>query len=183
MSAVASANAEESVASIPAAPAAASLQSSVPGSISRSDHAETLQALRAAGLSEADLYEQRVALAGIEEDMGRFSINDDFYDQGVRERSDSLGQHQAQRAVVTNEDLDRENHVVVEILTDEEISALEKWFPRQSCTYALRFAVVEGSDEGTTDILWSIVPCRECDPSSRSTTNFVVRNRHQSRYR
>jgi len=141
--------------------------------------AETIQALRAAGLSESELRAQRVAMAGIEEDMRRANIHDIHE---LRARSDSLGQQQdQQRAVVTNEQLDLENRVVVEILTDEEVTALEKMWGRQDSTYALRFAIVEGATSGSTDILWSTLTCRECDPSSRATTNFVVRNRLQKR--
>lgn len=142
-------------------------------------NAETIQALRAAGLSEAELHAQRLAMAGIEEGMRRANIHDIHE---VRARSNSLGQQQdQQRAVVTNEQLDRENRVVVEILTDEEVSALEKLWGRQNNTYALRFAIVEGATSGSTDILWSTLTCRECDPSSRATANFVVRNRLQKR--
>lgn len=171
------ATAEEGVASFPFAVGAGGMSLRNNGSVSRTNSdAETLQALRAAGLSEAELHAQRVAMAGIEEDLRRASIHDIHQ---VRARSDSLGQQQDR--AMTNEQLDRENRVVVEILTDEEVTALEKWWPRQSCTYALRFAVVEGASSGTTDILWSTMPCRECDPSSRSTADFVVRNRLQKR--
>ncbi|KAL7545223.1 hypothetical protein ACHAWF_008572 [Thalassiosira exigua] len=136
------------------------------------DGAGTLRALRAAGLSEAELRAQRAAMAGMEEGLRRASIRE-------RERQP----HPARRPVVTNEQLDRENRVVVEVLTDEEVGALEKWWPRQSCTYALRFAVVEGGARGGgAEVLWSTSPCRECDPSSRSSADdFVVRNRLQQK--
>lgn len=152
--------------------------------------AATLQALRAAGLSETELHAQRVAMAGLERDMRRANIHGIHE---IRPRSNSLGQEEQQQqqrtSVVTNEQLDRENHVVVEILTDEEVTALEKWWPGcHGGTFALRFAIVENSCGGSdsivgspTDILWSTVPCRECDPSSRSSTDFVVRNRLQKR--
>lgn len=171
----------EGVASMPAAAAGNSLGSSVSASRTRSD-AETLQALRAAGLSEAEVYVQRVAMAGIEADMRRYArINENVHRQALlgRDINDSLTQQE--RTVITNEQLDRENRVVVEILTDIEVTALEKWWPRQSCTYALRFAVVEGSS-GRYDIVRSTAPCRECDPSSRSAPDFVMRNRlHKQR--
>lgn len=141
---------------------------------------EVLQALRAAGLSESELHAQRVAMAGIEEDMRRASIYD--VDAGAGDfASEAQHHHQQADRTVTNEQLDRENRVVVEILTDDEVTALEKWWPRcHGGTYALRFAIVEGGGSGT-EILWSTVPCRECDPSSRSTADFVVRNRLQKR--
>mmetsp|Transcript_5131 Transcript_5131/g.11660 ORF Transcript_5131/g.11660 Transcript_5131/m.11660 type:complete len:644 (+) Transcript_5131:526-2457(+) len=175
----------ESVASLPVAATTAPSQNS---SASRANaDAETLQALRAAGISEAELHAQRVAMAGMEEDMRRFSIHDTHQvEAGINESTAGGGELQQDR-VVTNEQLDRENHVVVEILTDDEVNALEKWWPRcHGGTYALRFAIVEGSAQngnngGGTEILWSIMPCRDCDASSRSTANFVVRNRLQKR--
>lgn len=144
--------------------------------------AATLRALRAAGMSESELHAQRVAMAGMEEDLRRVSVGEEIHHRPAgRARSDSLGQRE--RTAATNEQLDRENRFVVEILTDDEVTALERWWPRQSCTYPLRFAVIEGSGGvGGTDIVWSTAPCRECDPSSRSSADFVVRNRlHQKR--
>lgn len=150
--------------------------------------AATLQALRAAGLSEAELHAQRVAMAGMERQLHRAHIH------GMHElRARSNGQEEPRphrcATLVTNEQLDRENRVVVEILTDEEVTALEKWWPGcQERNFALRFAVVEngaggghGPEGSSTEIMWSIMPCRECDPSSRQTTDFVMRNRLQKR--
>jgi hypothetical protein len=154
---------------------------SIPSPIERAPSASlrpdagTLQALRAAGLSELDLHAQRVAMAGLEESMQRANIHD------IHDNQASESERQYQRSL-NNEQLDRENRVVVEILTDEEITALEKWWPRLHGFYALRFAVVEDSSTlSGTDVLWSTLPCRECDPSSRSTENFAVRNRLQKR--
>lgn len=140
--------------------------------------AETLQSLRAAGLSEVEIHAQRVTMAGIENDICRVVIDDDRQQQLPSPREQTT-------QVVTNKQLDRENRVVVELLTDEEVSALEKWWPRcHGGTYALRFAVVaeEGGRGGAgSAVLWSTAPCRECDPSSRSTADFVVRNRLQKK--
>eukprot|EP00986_Skeletonema_menzelii_P013296 scaffold7621_cov152-Skeletonema_menzelii.AAC.9 len=143
-------------------------------SASRAD-ADTLLSLRAAGFSELDLHAQRVAMAGLEASMQRANIhgiNDIQIDDSTRQFDRSI----------TNAQLDRENRVVVEILTDEEITALEKWWPRLHGFYALKFAIVEDSSTiSGTDILWSTPPCRECDASSRATENFAVRNRLQKR--
>jgi len=143
-------------------------------SASRAD-ADTLMSLRAAGLSELDLHAQRVAMAGLEESMQRANIH------GINDIQADDSTRQFDRSI-TNEQLDRENRVVVEILTDEEITALEKWWPRLHGFYALKFAIVEDlSTISGTDILWSTPPCRECDASSRATENFAVRNRLQKR--
>lgn len=167
-------NAEDCIAFIPVGAGAASLSTSR----SHSD-AATFQALRAAGLTESELHAQRVAMARIEEDMRRAHIHDI---QQLREDGDSLGLQQQDRTLA-NEQLDRENRVVVEILTDDEITALEGYWPRcHFGTYALRFAVVEDNSSGCgMEIQWGTAPCRECDPSSRSTTKVVVRNRLQKR--
>lgn len=70
-----------------------------------------------------------------------------------------------------NEQLDRENYRVVEILTDEEFTALEKWWPDISVNYALRFAVAKDGS-GRRNIIWSTPPCRECDASGKNCQTF-----------
>ena len=143
--------------------------------------AETLQALRAAGLSESEVHAQRVAMSRLEDSMRLVNIHDihELNNRAESESSASAGLQQQDR-IITNEQLDRENRVVVEILTDDEVTELEKSWPRcHGGTYALRFAVVEGSNKGDSDIVWSTTPCRACDPSSLSSESFVVRNRLQ----
>ncbi|KAL7530438.1 hypothetical protein ACHAWF_003374 [Thalassiosira exigua] len=152
-------NSDEGSAPVPVdAAAAAPVGSRCPAPRVGPDCAEMLRALRAAGLSESELRAQRAAMAWMEEGLRRVSI---------RERERPQPSHQP---AVTNEQLDRENRIVVEVLTDEEVGAWawEKWWP-QHCTYTLRFVIVEGGARGSTVILWSTSPCRECDPSSRSS--------------
>eukprot|EP00543_Licmophora_paradoxa_P000259 CAMPEP_0202455938 /NCGR_PEP_ID=MMETSP1360-20130828/13336_1 /ASSEMBLY_ACC=CAM_ASM_000848 /TAXON_ID=515479 /ORGANISM="Licmophora paradoxa, Strain CCMP2313" /LENGTH=87 /DNA_ID=CAMNT_0049075633 /DNA_START=275 /DNA_END=538 /DNA_ORIENTATION=- len=75
--------------------------------------------------------------------------------------------------MTTNELLDLENNVVVEILTDEEITQLEKWW-RQSINFSLRFAVdVDGS------VSFSTPPCRGCDPTGRDS-KVSIKNRKRT---
>ena len=165
---------ENSIASIPVGAAAAS------SSASRSlSDAATFQALRAAGLSELEVHLQRVAMARLEEGMQRVHIHQ--INQPM-EDGESMAVQQQDRNLA-NEQLDRENRVVLEILTDDEITALEGCWPRcHFGTYALRFAIVEDSSACCgTEIHWGTAPCRECDPSSRSMTKVVVRNRLQKR--
>ena len=101
--------------------------------------AETLNALRAAGISQQELDAQRA-----------LSMS------ALQPRTPS------RRAVSNNELLDMENSVVVEILTAEEFAALEKSWPDIQPTFDLRFSV------SGDDICWSTPPCRACDPSSRN---------------
>jgi len=168
---------------LPIIPVGSVAAASLGSASSSSSNAATLQALRAAGLSESELHSQRVAMARMEEDMRHASIHEIHQLRADRE-NEAVGVQQQDRAIV-NEQLDRENFVVVEILTDDEVTALERiWFPRSDGgTYALRFAVVEDTSSfcNSVDILWATTPCRECDPSSRLNTDFVVRNRMQKR--
>ena len=92
-----------------------------------------------------------------------------------------------------NAQLDRENYVVVEILTDEEFTALEKWWPEIHSSYALRFAVTtthnhksnnnydDERNAGLAEIVWTTPPCRECDTSGIfQNHHLVVRNRNRN---
>ena len=181
----AAAPAEESeVASMPVAVVGASSVARS-GSVSRSTNdAETLQALRAAGMSESELHSQKLAMEGLEYSMRNANIHDIHeFNRVESESTSAVGGLQLDRTV-TNEQLDRENRVVVEILTDDEVTALEKSMWPVGChggAYALRFAVVEGSSGSDTEVVWSTMPCRVCDPSSRSSDAYVVRNRLQKR--
>ena len=110
---------------------------------------ETWNALRAAGISQQELDAQRALSLAV-----------------------LRPQTTPRPAVSNNEVLDMENSVVVEILTDEEFTALEKLWPDIQPTFDLRFSV------GGDDICWSTLPCRACDPSSR---NYDLSVRHCTR--
>ena len=69
---------------------------------------------------------------------------------------------------------------MVEIITDEEMEALEKWWPGIHSSYALKFAVVE-LDAGTMDVVWTTQPCNYCDASGKASDyDFSVRNRNRN---
>ena len=91
------------------------------------------------------------------------------------------GENSVSNADSRNNDLlDKENLVVVEILTEEECDALEEWWPDIHSSFVMKFAVVNEQFEGRirTNITWSTIPCRECD-AVYSGTNVVVRNRNR----
>lgn len=119
---------------------------------------DTWNALRAAGISEQELNAQR-ALSSRRELQSPPSTP-----QTPRSRG----------GTTINELLDQENNVVVEILTDEEFSALKKWWPEVHSSFALRFSM-DGDDGGVT---WSTPPCRECDASGRCYS-LSIRNRNK----
>jgi hypothetical protein len=138
-----------------APPASSAVVAVLPGRMDLND--ETVQALRAAGLSRAEVACQRLAMMNLER------------------------QQQQQQAPValsssptpTKEQLDRENSVVVEILTQDEWIALQKWWPKMHSALCLGFTV--GQDGGIT---WSTPPCRDCDPSGHLTRcDLYVKNR------
>jgi len=94
--------------------------------------------------------------------------------------------------------LDRENHVVVEILTAEEYSALEEYWPEFHSKFVLRFAVCDEVEmrksfiEGygfveeqfmATRITWCTNPCSECYAGGSSGPDIAVRNRNREFFR
>ena len=179
-------------------------------------------ALRAAGLSEAELDAQRLAMqnherqshmaaatashhASASSSVVHSSPNGSFGRQssvgsinapitpGNAPNAGGGGDGTTSSSTSTresiNEQLDRENYRVVEILTDEEFTALEKWWPDISVNYALRFAVTEDDDDdgtGTgrgTTVVWSTPPCRECDASGKICQEFAGRMQRARRIR
>ena len=135
------------------------LPASRPVGLSPTVDSETMNALRAAGLSQAEVNQQIVAMMAMQ-------VNQRVTQPRIPDRTD-------------NESLDRENKTVVEILTDDEYTALEKFWPSNS-NFSLRFAVVpEASGEST--ISWSTLSCRECDASGRADDrNIHSKNRARS---
>ena len=136
----------------------------------------TVEALRVSGVSEAEIQSQRLAMLQLEEQQQR----------RIREQNERYAATSAVEDNMTPEErqayikaqLDRQNKVVVEILTDEEFNALQKWWPDIHSNYALKFAIVENEDNsGKTEVIWTTSPCRECEPSGSANHDFVVRNR------
>ena len=66
------------------------------------------------------------------------------------------------------EQLDTNNQVVVEILTEEEYLALEQYWPEISKSFALKFAVVDDDS-----VVWSTSPCQDCD-AGHPDVNYTV---------
>jgi hypothetical protein len=138
-----------------AAPAAAAAFVPVVG-LAPNDE-DTIQALRAAGLSLSEVASQRMAMINLE-------------------RRVIMEQHQAPPMMAsppTRDQLDRENMVVVEILTHEELTALLSWWPKVHSNLDFGFTV-----DMNGNVSWSIPPCRDCDPSGHyCRSNLYVKNR------
>lgn len=140
--------------------------------------------LRASGVSESEIQLQRLAMMQIEDQRIR---QREAFERRLRAMNDSpsviardIDMSPEEIRAKINAQLDRENKVVVEIVTDEELEALEKWWPGIHSSYALKFAVVE-LDEGSTDIIWTTPPCTYCDASGKAgVCDFSVRNRSRN---
>lgn len=104
---------------------------------------ETWNALRAAGVSQQELNAQR--------SLSYRTIH----------QPPTTPTTPSSSSLSNNELLDLENCVVVEILTDEEITALERWWPEMHSSYGLRFSLNDG------EVSWSTLPCRDCDASGK----------------
>ena len=150
--------------------------------------------LRSSGVAESEIQLQRLAMLQIDEERNRMREAE----EAQARRRQAHAQMQApvhmnanlnandtpmspeDTRATLNKQLDIENKVVVEIVTDEELEALEKWWPGIHSSYALKFAVVE-LDAGAMDIIWTTQPCNSCDASGKSSEyDFAVRNRNRS---
>ena len=178
---------------------------------------EMVSTLRASGLSESEIQLQRLAMLQIEEERQHVQQQQQHqYQQYQLEqqqrmrlsRQSSQGQPSTFEPdssfnspnLMSPEDiranlnakLDYENRVVVEILTEEEYTGLEQWWPGIHSSYALKFAILEnnvscgvvdanGCDRIETEIVWTTSPCRACDATGyHSNHDFVVRNRSRN---
>lgn len=148
----------------------------VPG---QSPAEESVTAIRNAGISESEMSLQVSAMLALQMQNRRVTEHDSL--------ENNLGIHlspqvprQRSGSISNSELLDRENHVVVEILTKEELRALERCWPRTTL-FAIRFNV---SDTGDTtgnglpisSIQFNTPFCRECDASGRQGS-VVIKNR------
>jgi len=154
------------------------------------DNVVSTDALRAAGISELELQSQRLAMIRLEHqqqlEMAE-TIPHPFTPQSTLRRTPShenlLPSPDVSRELI-NEHLDRENYLVVEILTDDEFAALEKWWPEIHSLYALRFAVTEDlSSVLGANVHWSTPPCRECDASGKNFKEYIGRFQRARRIR
>lgn len=120
-------NETESVTPTVAAASAATTSPHRPFVPGQAPDLETLQALRAAGLSEAEVASQLTAMRGLEVRSNHAAA--------------ALVAAASPAAHSKNELLDRENHSVVELLTEEEFSALVANWPPQASVFCLCVAV------------------------------------------
>jgi hypothetical protein len=123
--------------------------------------AETINALVAAGISRTEAATQRMAMLRLEEERQHqqqrriSSVTDSAATNTNRHES-------ASSSACNNELLDRENHVVTELVTHEEWLALQETgsWRKQISAYSMCVTV---DKDGS--FAFSTLPCRECDPT------------------
>lgn len=134
----------------PTSPAGSFSLNHVPVGVQPSLDLEMVNALMAAGLSPAEMATQRMAMLQIQQEQQQ--------QQQLPARRDSA----AAAAVTLNDLLDRENHVVVELVTEEEWAAIREvgGWPKQLSHFAVRVTVRDNQSFAV-----STQACRECDPT------------------
>lgn len=118
-------------------------------------------ALMAAGITRAELATQQMAMLQLEQQ------------QHQEPRSPTPTTSKANQ----NDMLDRENHVVVELVSQDEWIALQKTgcWPKQISNFAANVTILENGK-----FEFSTMPCRECDPTgSRFTASASVKYRRK----
>lgn len=116
------------------------------------------RAMMEAGLSTSQISQQLSALRLLEQQRVDQNVMLDNIDAPVAASTPSK-----------NELLDRENHSVVEILSQQEYQALEAFWPPGS-SFGLFMEIRQGRD------VWGTQLCRDCDATGRSH-DFHVKNR------
>merc|ERR1712127_1083407 len=96
------------------------------------------------------------------------------------------------------EQLDKENHIVVEILTEDEFSSLEEYWPEIHSKFVLRFAVTDEVEVRqrhingygiveeevlATSITWCTEPCLDCYAGGNNGSCVAIRNRNRDRFK
>ncbi|KAG7341921.1 hypothetical protein IV203_007013 [Nitzschia inconspicua] len=124
-----------------------------------------VNSLMAAGISQGELASQRVAMMQIQEEQQQ---------QHVASAVPSF-----RESGCNNDLLDRENHVVIELISEEEWTALQETgcWPKQVSHYSVTVDVDSNGQFG-----FSTLPCRDCDASGlRFTSCASVKNKFRSK--
>jgi hypothetical protein len=135
--------------------------------------AATVNALMAAGISPAELATQQMAMLQLEQQQQRLQQQQVQVPLTPTRAQDVNGNQ--------NDLLDRENHIVVELVTENEWIALQEtgcWPRQQPASFFVSITVTDGSGK----ISLSTAPCQHCDNSgSASSPCISVKNRTRGR--
>jgi hypothetical protein len=134
--------------------------------------ADLMNALSAAGISRVDMAAQRRAMLQLEEQQHE-RLQQQQQEEAVFASPTTLRRRrESSSSCCNNELLDRENHAVIELVTHEELLALQQetgcWSKQEqlSLTYSMCVTVEKNGTYG-----FSTLRCRECDPTGlRFTT-------------
>ena len=140
--------------------------------------------LRASGLSDVEIEAQRLAMLELESQQRR-RLQQAEGQARERQRMANNNNNESPESIraAINAELDRKNYIVVEILTDEEFVAFERWWPGIHSSYALKFAVVQTHhDHDGIELFWTTPPCRECDSTGLNhQAHAMIRNSSKGR--
>ena len=119
---------------------------------------DTVNALMQAGIAPAELASRQMAMLSLQQQQQQEPRTPTAVPASPAGRRDSASQ---------NDMLDRENHVVVEIVSQQEWMALLETgcWPKQFSSFAVSVTI---EDDG--NFSFSTVPCRECDPTGSQFT-------------
>lgn len=152
----------------PLSPAATPV-ASIPVGLQPSIDLDTMNALMAAGIPESELAAQRLAMLQLQQEQDH---NSTTAGTPAMPNRDS-----AAATASLNDLLDRENHVVVELVTLDEWTALQETggWPKLLTHFAVTVTVRDDQS-----FYFSTNPCRECDPTgSRFLAQAEVKYRRK----
>ena len=133
----------------------------------------TVNALMMAGLSPAELATQQMAMLQLQEQR-------QVQQQQPAPMASPSSNSSSSSSL--NDLLDRENHVVVEIVTDDEWLALQEMGccgPRQLSQFTVSFTV----SAETGQFSYSTIPCRDCDASGKASSSCMsIKNRARGKW-
>lgn len=124
-----------------------------------------VNSLMAAGVSQSEFASQRLAMMQIQEEQHQQRLLAPAVAAAANPHAvvPTANQVGGRRESFSNNDLlDRENHVVVELVTQEEWTALVETgcWPKQDSNFCITVTV-----DGPYKVGFSTLPCRDCDPS------------------
>jgi hypothetical protein len=120
--------------------------------------AETINALVAAGISRTEAATQRMAMMRLEDERQQQQQHQQQRVMGLTDQRESSS------SCCNNELLDRENHVVTELVTHEEWLSLQETGCWRTQISAYSMCVTVDNKNGSS-FAFSTLPCRECDPT------------------
>jgi len=137
---------------------------------------EAMQALQAAGMSQSEIISQQMAFMRFQGQVAP-PRSPAAQRTSCTSNTNTVDNSSNNSEVNQNERLDRENHVVVELVTEEEWLALKETgcLPKQVSGFVSSLTIDEHGR-----VSYSTLPCRDCDPTgSRFTQRAEIKYRRK----